>query len=79
MCYNDILNFIDKSDKVMRKRKCSNKQCLDNFLLIIDDVVKQKSLIFFNKDLPKYHYKTTENKFRKLCKTMFLKNYFMNS
>ena len=40
MCYNDILNFIDKSDKVMRKRKCSNKQCLDNFLLIIDDVVK---------------------------------------
>ena len=25
-CYNDILNFIDKSDKIIRKRKYSNKQ-----------------------------------------------------
>ena len=75
-CYNDILNFINENDKVIRKRKYSNEHYLDNFLLIIDDVVKWKSLRFFNKDLPKYHYKTIENKFRKLCKNNVFKKLF---
>ena len=75
-CHNNILNFINENDKVIRKRKYDNKHYLDNFLLIIDDVVKWKSLRFFNKNLPKYHYKTIENKFRKLCKNEVFKKLF---
>lgn len=65
-CYKRcILHYAKINYPKIRKRKYSLKYYLDNFLLVLNDVTKWRSLSLLNKKMSEFHWKTIYNEFNR--------------
>jgi transposase len=59
-----ILNTVNELCPPKKKIKFTNEYYLTNFIYLLNDICKWKSLSLINKNEHQYHWKTIENKFR---------------
>ena len=67
-CFKKYILIIAKQKyPQLRTRKYSLNYYLTNFVIMLNDVVKWKSLMLINKNCQTYHYKTIQNEYNKWC------------